>query len=305
MDKVHFIIFSPSGSGNKQFKIAKKLLNSLIFLFIIGVISLGYVIPDYIILKSNYLKDCSIRAKVESQENELITQRKQISIFAKEINELKQRVVYLNNFEKKVRNVANLDTTNNDVFGVGGTIPEDLDTNLSFKEQHSDLIREMHSQTDQIKTAAIFQERRFEMLLEDIEEKKDLLESTPSINPTKGWISSSFGRRVSPFTGRREFHKGIDIANHIGTKIISPASGLVTYVGKRGGYGKMITIDHGHGMLTHFGHLKKALVGEGDIVKRGDVIALMGNTGRSTGPHLHYEVRLNGVPVNPEKYILN
>ena len=133
----------------------------------------------------------------------------------------------------------------------------------------------------------------------------DLLASTPAIRPTKGWKTSGFGYRVSPFTGLKEFHKGVDIATRKGTPIIASADGVVTFAGTKGMMGRVITIDHGHGMITRYGHLHKALKKRGDAVKRGEKIALVGSSGRSTGPHLHYEVLLNGLPVNPEKYILN
>jgi len=125
------------------------------------------------------------------------------------------------------------------------------------------------------------------------------------LRPTNGWISSTFGYRVSPFTGRKEFHRGLDIATREGTPIIAPADGVVTYSDQKWLIGNMITIDHGYGMTTLYGHIKELLKNKGERVKRGQVIALVGNTGRSTGPHVHYEVRLNGVPVNPEKYILD
>jgi murein DD-endopeptidase MepM/ murein hydrolase activator NlpD len=125
------------------------------------------------------------------------------------------------------------------------------------------------------------------------------------LRPTKGWISSDFGYRISPFTGRREFHNGLDIATREGTPIIAPADGVVTFAANKWLIGNMITIDHGHGMVTQYGHLKEFVAKKGDHVKRGQVIAKVGNTGRSTGPHVHYMVRLNGVPVNPEKYILD
>ncbi|MCK5695337.1 MAG: M23 family metallopeptidase, partial [Desulfobacula sp.] len=118
-------------------------------------------------------------------------------------------------------------------------------------------------------------------------------------------ITSKFGYRTSPFTGRREFHSGLDISNKSGTKIIATANGRISYAARKMYIGNLVVIDHGHGRVTKFGHLKKILVKQGQRVKRGDVIALLGNTGRSTGPHVHYEVRINGTPVNPLKYILN
>jgi murein DD-endopeptidase MepM/ murein hydrolase activator NlpD len=103
----------------------------------------------------------------------------------------------------------------------------------------------------------------------------------------------------------KEFHRGLDIATRKGTPIISTADGVVTFAGRKGGLGKVLVIDHGHGMVTRYCHLQKWVVGSGTRVKRGDKIALVGNSGRSTAPHLHYEIHLNGIPVNPSKYILN
>ena len=120
-----------------------------------------------------------------------------------------------------------------------------------------------------------------------------------------GWTTSSFGYRISPFTGRREFHKGFDIANRKGTPIISTADGMIAFAGPKGLLGNMVAIDHGHGMVTRYGHIHEIIKKRGERVKRGETIALVGNTGRSTGPHLHYEVRLNGVAVNPVNYFLN
>ncbi|MBU4415374.1 MAG: M23 family metallopeptidase, partial [Proteobacteria bacterium] len=152
---------------------------------------------------------------------------------------------------------------------------------------------------------AINQKRSFESLFNNLEDQRNLLASTPAIRPTNGWISSKFGYRISPFTGFREFHKGLDIATRKGAPIVATADGVVTFVGVKGLIGKVIVIDHGHGMVTRYAHVHKALKKRGDVVKRGDTIALVGNTGRSTGSHLHYEVHLNGIPVNPAKYILN
>jgi murein DD-endopeptidase MepM/ murein hydrolase activator NlpD len=166
-------------------------------------------------------------------------------------------------------------------------------------------MREMHEQTRELNLASVSQEKVFESIIKDLKRQRNLLSSTPSIWPTKGWLASGFGYRISPFTGLREFHKGLDISSREGTRVIAPADGIVTFTGKNGLYGNMIKIDHGHGIVTRYGHLEKILKKRGEAVKRGDVIGLMGNTGRSTGPHLHYEVFLNGLPVNPKKYILN
>lgn len=130
--------------------------------------------------------------------------------------------------------------------------------------------------------------------------------STPSIRPSLSpWLSSSYGRRLDPITQRWMMHKGLDLAGSIGMPIFAPADGKVIWTGWRGGYGKTVVIDHGYGLQTHFAHLDAYQVDAGERVRRGDVIARMGNSGRSTGPHLHYEVRREGQPVDPRDFILD
>lgn len=119
----------------------------------------------------------------------------------------------------------------------------------------------------------------------------------------KGWMSSRFGRRTDPFTGQLAWHKGVDFAGKDGSDIVSVASGVVTWSGKRSGYGYLVEVNHGNGYITRYGHCKKMLVKAGDIVRKGQVLALMGSTGRSTGPHVHFEVIKNGVQVDPAKYV--
>ena len=120
---------------------------------------------------------------------------------------------------------------------------------------------------------------------------------------TTGYISSGFGPRVDPFTGGTEFHEGIDFAAPEGTPILSVAAGIVTYAGPRGGYGNMVQVDHGNGYSTRYGHAYKVLVHVGQTVNRGDALALVGDTGRSTGPHVHFEVLMNGHQVDPARFV--
>ena len=134
---------------------------------------------------------------------------------------------------------------------------------------------------------------------------KDRLEHTPSIWPSRGWLSRGYGMKNDPFTGVRQMHRGIDIANHTGTPIIATANGKVKSTRKNGGMGKTIVIDHGYGVMTKYAHNSVHFVKSGDKVKRGQRVATVGNTGRSTGPHLHYEVLVNGLPKNPKDYILS
>jgi len=136
-------------------------------------------------------------------------------------------------------------------------------------------------------------------------EQREVLASTPSIWPVRGYLSASFGNRIDPFTGMRDFHPGIDISVPRGTRVTAPADGVVVFCGTKGGYGNIIAIDHGYGTMTRYGHLDGFNVRPGQRVKRGDVIGFSGNTGRSTAPHLHYEVWVHDQMRNPIEYILD
>ena len=151
--------------------------------------------------------------------------------------------------------------------------------------------------------------------MQDREQKLSVLESLlmsrslhervmPSGKPiADGWLSSKYGKRNDPFTGKQDFHKGLDFAGKKGSEVITVGDGVVSWAGKRSGYGNLIEINHGNGYTTRYGHNQKHLVQVGDKVKKGQQIALMGSTGRSTGPHVHFEVLQNGKTVNPSKYI--
>lgn len=143
----------------------------------------------------------------------------------------------------------------------------------------------------------------FEDVIEGLQGKRHRLASTPSIWPTQGWVTSGYGYRASPFTGRRIFHAGLDIASDFGTAIVAPARGRVIYAGRKGPLGKTIVLDHGFGLRTSFGHTAEFFVKKGQEVERGQRIASVGSTGRSTGPHLHYTVEVRGRSVNPSNYI--
>jgi len=140
---------------------------------------------------------------------------------------------------------------------------------------------------------------------ERLARQDELLASTPTIAPVSGLLTDGFGRRRDPFTGRHAFHRGLDISARRGTPIIAPGHGIVVFAGRSGGLGKVVKVSHGFGFTTVFGHLDRIDVEPGDEVERGDTVGLLGNTGRSTGPHLHYEVHVDGQAVNPLYYLLD
>lgn len=162
-----------------------------------------------------------------------------------------------------------------------------------FIDQLDDLARQLENREQQL------------TVLENMLMSRNLHEEVfPAGRPiTKGWLSSKYGTRNDPFTGKPEFHKGVDLAGKEGSDIISVAAGVVSWAGKRYGYGNLVEVTHGNGYVTRYGHAKEVLVKVGQTIKKGDKIALMGNTGRSTGPHVHFEVWVDGRTVDPAKYI--
>jgi murein DD-endopeptidase MepM/ murein hydrolase activator NlpD len=148
-------------------------------------------------------------------------------------------------------------------------------------------------------------ERSLRELKAFIEEKASVLAATPTILPVKGLVTAGYGYRKSPFTGQRELHEGLDIAAPYGSPIMATADGIVTFAGPLAAYGNVVFVDHGHGFSTFYGHCSSYRVREGQRVRRGELIAFVGTTGRTTGPHVHYEVHVNGVISNPMKYTVD
>lgn len=306
-NKITLIVFRNSGSKVNQISFLKSSAIAAGAVLGLCFIALLGIVVNYIMLRNDIANSEELLRNIAGHRQEIKTQRVQIQKFADEINTLKRKLVDLRQFEKKIRIIANIEKQDESesLFGIGGSIPEDLDMDISLEKKHDRLIRDMHEQVDHLEHASNFQLQELENVLNKLEEKRNLLASTPSILPVSGLITSGFGYRQSPFTGRREMHKGLDIAAPKGTPIIATADGIVSFAGSKGLLGNAIVIDHGHGISTRYAHCNKVLKSRGDSVKRGDVIARVGNTGRSTGPHLHYEVRINNLQVNPKRYILD
>jgi septal ring factor EnvC (AmiA/AmiB activator) len=306
--KVSFMILSNTGSPVKQITTSKTTIRLFFTVFLSCALALGFIVYDYVNLKRTAMRLQTREDKLSVQMTTIQDQRRQIQEFANEISSLKSKLVELGDFQKQIRIIANLEPKTDDpdnIFGVGGSMPDDIDAKIPLTEEHNSLMREMHEQIKVLQEASNFQQEGLQSLMEGLQDQQNLLAATPAIRPTNGWITSNFGYRISPFTGRREFHQGLDIANREGATVLATADGVVTFVGTKGLLGKCVVIDHGHGFVTRYGHCKEFLKKRGDKVKRWEPIAKIGNTGRSTGPHVHYQVFLNGVPINPEKYILN
>ena len=174
------------------------------------------------------------------------------------------------------------------------------DGDVRAPEGDGDLLKQLDVLGKKVKV----QEQEARALKSYFEDQQALLASAPSIWPVKGWVTSDFSVRLDPYTGERVMHEGMDVASAVGTPVRAPADGTVVFAGLEGGYGHVLVLDHGYGLKTRYGHLSRIDVKLGEKIKRGQFIAAVGNSGRSTGPHLHYEVRVNGVADNPRKFIL-
>ncbi len=295
------LIFLPEGTERvHQFRFHQLFLIIFIpFLLCFGVY-LYTLVADYLTVKRQ-LPRLALLGK-ERAHNRL-----QLAYLGRRINQLNQRMEQLNALDERLRVMLNLDDKNANAqfMGVGGSPPLDLASAPSANPSQDKVIRRMHDSLNQLKEEVSLSRESKTDLFQILRNQRRLLASTPSIWPVRGWLSSPFGTRISPFTNEKEFHKGIDISARKNTPIVAPADGIVVYVGRKAGYGRMLHIDHGHGVLTKYAHLQKALAKKGQRVGRGQRIALVGNTGHSTGPHLHYEVHRNGIPMDPLRYIVN
>ncbi len=212
-------------------------------------------------------------------------------------SQLQAKVLALQNQVTKLGMMAGVEQSLPDagVGGVGGL--SSVDTTVPSL----DIASSLRSLDDKVGTLTE-KSSRLETIFES---QREMLASTPSVWPVRGYLSAAFGNRVDPFTGQPDFHPGLDISTPRGTKIVAPADGVVVFAGQKNGYGNAMVIDHGYGIMTRYGHLDGFEVRPGQRVRRGDVIGFVGNTGRSTAPHLHYEVWVNDQARNPIQYILD
>lgn len=299
-EKITFILMADMAGKMSRFSIPRNIVRLGLFLLLAGATGFGYF--SYNLLSMQLQK-----GELEELRQVSLRQKRDIQRFALRMEEFQNQLARLEKFDKKLRIITALDTVaeTTDKFGVGG--PNESQLN-AFRESDDQYTAGALQQLNEDLNHFVEKSRKQEISLHELDaffkDQSSLLTSTPSIWPTKGWVTSGFGYRTSPFTNLRELHEGIDIATHINALIIAPANGVVVEATRDAGYGNMIEIDHGYGVITRYGHNSINLVKRGDRVKRGQPIAKIGSTGRSTGPHLHYEVMLNGVPVNPFRYIL-
>ncbi len=298
LKKYHIVVFRDNEGVCKKLHVrgwSFFALLGLVLTLIAGNIHFWSYFADYTLVQSRLqLADRT----VEEQKSQLLSLASKLSTLEKDLTRVRD-------FDAKLRVMISVDGQVETPTAVGGEKTNTFaDSYLPIHRQEL-LARKMHSFLHQLSTDVRLEEMRQQELLQSFKGNQDTLIATPSIWPTQGWVTSPFGRRISPFTGQVDMHTGVDITGKIGTPIVATAKGSVSFTGEDGTYGKTVVIDHGRGLTTRYSHLNTITVQEGDLVGRGEMIGELGNTGRSTGPHLHYEVRLNGVSVNPMRYILD
>ena len=268
-------------------------LSSILFIGFTSYFTHLYHIADKEAREVNALRE-------ESRSKKLQTRK-----LVKQVNEFEEKIQRIERLDKKLRIIIAIDKTEGaktNILGIGGSPETKMnDLNLSL---YANPLEILSLKLEKLKIQANLQEISLSQLDRVFKDRQSFLSSVPSIWPVRGWVTSGFGYRESPFTGFREMHEGIDIATRLYSDIVSPADGFVIRSDRKHNHGLMVEIDHGYGFVTKYAHNSKNLVKTGDRVKRGQVIAQSGNTGRSTGPHVHYAIFLNGIPVNPIKYII-
>ncbi|MDR0828451.1 MAG: M23 family metallopeptidase [Desulfovibrio sp.] len=297
----HIVIFKDREGGFRKLRMRGWFG---VFIFLLVCASAGSAVYFF-----SYYTEASVLAhKLTDSQKLLRAQSVQILSLTGKVQSLEQDVRRVQQFDSKLRVLLNVDKDSPEET-VERREGQDGSTGMVgplLLSRHRELfMRRLHSLVDDLSDSVRLEEVDQQTLVTLLRSNKDSLLSTPSVWPVLGTLTSGFGWRRSPTSGSGRMHQGLDISNRIGTPIRAPARGAVTFSGPDGAYGISIILDHGNGISTRYSHLSRTSVNVGDYVQRGDFIGYLGNTGRSTGPHLHYEVHVRGVPVNPMRYILN
>lgn len=282
------VLIIPEGSHQvRRFNVRRSVLQWLAGVVMVMLLAVGLLSIDY--FRTHLDRRDYARLKTENRSQQLELQRLTASL-----QDLQQEMVVLAQNDAKVRVLAQLSKPRTDTLaGIGGAPEEATGDHFSALQQQIDAVRQ----------AIDLRRESQEEIQGFLNDQRSLLAAKPEGWPVKGWVTSSFGMRKSPFTGKPKMHEGLDIAARTGTTVAATADGIVSRAETVAGYGKLVVIDHGYGYKTYYAHNSQIFVKVGQRVKRGERISAVGNTGSSTGSHCHYEVRRNGVPVNPRKFL--
>ena len=318
-----FILSENSPSALKKFTVEKKYVH--IFLASLCALFLSFFIfvTDYLALYVDQWKLSQLKEENKELEQKFVH-------IDNKLKDLERKVHQISDFSKKLQLITNSPEQVNQQAGFGkihsssaivalssqnplgknpGSLsPPQKEDKGFLKTDHFNNRDELEVRIERLKGKSELVKQDAWTLFTDLLEKQDILNNTPSILPVRGWVSSDFGFRNETIYSDHEpyFHKGVDIASTEGNPVVSSGDGIVSRVGyDEDGYGNLVVVDHGHGLQTYYAHLAEIKTKKDKKVQRGEIIGSVGSTGRSTGPHLHYEVRIFDIPVNPDNYILD
>ena len=283
--KSYTILILPKGATRfRELRVSRRAASGIAL--VVGLLVTGGLVAPHLIVRLQSHRTATTR--LQQQNEQLMTERNR---FATAVAELEDR---LNRFEGQAGRLA-LQLGRSDLAPppAGGQSAPGAVT-ATHPADHE--LQILANRAERIDRSLTEMDRAFR-------ERMHRLTSTPNGMPVQGWFSHGFGWRKDPWTGEREFHRGIDIVADAGTEILAPADGVVSQTSRKPDYGKMLDVSHGYGFVTRYGHMSEVLVRPGQRVSRGDVLGRVGSTGRSTGPHVHYEVFRDGRRVNPWKYL--
>lgn len=292
--KYHFMVIPPSTDGVRQFTIPQWIVPS-------AISASALLIVITVVLSFLAARNVSRAERLDSQVLENITLRTQLSDLTRDLSVLRKQLAFLEESEKRVRMVFGLPEISPAVraLGTGGSVVPLASSPSAVDLQTYDA----ESEVDRLLRRCSFERENYDAIYQELLARKSRLDCTPSVYPLNGYLARGYGVKPDPFTGESRLHSGVDIAAGIGTPVHATADGRVELAEYQPQFGNIITIDHGDGVKTCYGHLSRFAVKAKTKVHRGDVIGYVGNTGYSTGPHCHYEVHVSGRAVNPMNYI--
>jgi murein DD-endopeptidase MepM/ murein hydrolase activator NlpD len=306
------IVSGGAASTNKEFSVSSKVVRNSIMAFMVLMLFSGYIIFDY--LNTSLNKEKLRRLDKENSEkavaldqliNTLVEKEDkldQIAVFKDKI----LVVIGLNSLESmKGPGSGGYSPGGESLTGVPGAAAVPAKESVTKDKGYQITSKNVLKKTEEILTKANDIDKDLKFVENAVVQQKARLEATPYTWPTKGYLTSAFGWRTHPLTGSRQFHQGLDIASQYGNKVMATGSGVVLEAGHWDYLGNLVVIDHGFGFTTRYGHLASIIVKPGDRVKRYQVIGYVGNSGRSSAPHLHYEVRYYDKPLNPMNFIID
>jgi murein DD-endopeptidase MepM/ murein hydrolase activator NlpD len=310
-----FIVVPNDKRSSRRFSLPASIVRMWFAFTIFGCLGLGYVTIDYINLRNqreNFKQVLQENKTIKGEARILMAHLDEVKGSLKKVKEYTSKLGEIANFQattvtKKTginlgKQLSVVDQLTNSVVDGSPVIQTRIPAGVEFDNL---VFRPVFQRLNSITLSTTDSAFDLQKMISSLSHQKTLLSSIPSIVPVDGWITSGFGFRKSPFTGESVYHRGMDVAAPVGAPIHAPADGVVVFSGRKDGFGNFVMIAHGYGVVTGYGHNAQNFVTSGQVVKRGEQVAAVGQTGRTTGPHVHYEIWVNGKPVDPKRFIMN